>query len=249
MKPRINLINIQNVIIIGVSFLLGATLYFVSAIGIDKFTPHASAASSAWHQVTVQVGICNCITKFEPSPSLSGGGTDIDPFVDNNTTVDMLVGVNGQGHVTIEDETGATLAEFDKTASDPTDRLVTINFKTVGSHKLIVKIDGFENAANGLPTELFFLIGKLPPLVPDIKLPWMPNVPNTGYIYIGGYAVQVYSLIISGAVFAVIAGILLAAHRRRQDRDRTNVKVFVRRQTRRPVRSRPSPRKTPPRRR
>jgi hypothetical protein len=224
-KSTTTKLRLSNLVIIGLAFLAGMMVYFAGAIGYDRVVPHAGAASGAWHQVTVRVGVCDCITIFQPEPSLPGGGTAGDPFVANNTQVSVMVGVSGVGHVTIQDEDGNILAEFDQTVSDPTERIVSVTFPSVGSHKLIVKLNGAEVAANGVSTELYFNIGRLPPLIPDLNL---PGVPKTGiYVYIAGYAVQVYSLLISGVIGAVAAYFILKAHRRRQARNLTAVRVFI----------------------
>jgi hypothetical protein len=210
---------------IALAFLAGMLVYLLGAIGYDRLVPTAGAASSSWQQVTVRVNQCDCITIFQPHPSLPGSGTASSPFVTNSTMVYVLVGVGGVGHVTIQDETGSILVEFDQTASDSLQRIVRLSFSNSGSHKLIIRFNGAEVAANGVPTELYFQIGRLPPLVPDLSL---PGAPKTGlYVYIGGYAVQTYSLLISGVVGAVLAGFLLAAHRRYQRLNRTKVRVFI----------------------
>lgn len=234
----------SNILIIFIAFILGAVIYFFGAIGIDKIIPSAGATSGAFQQVTVQVKGCNCITIFEPDPMLSGGGTKDNPYVSNNTHVSMGFKANGRGVITIEDENGKILYTFNQTDSNTPEQIVTIDFETVGTHKLIIKINGAETCANGVETELYFRIGKLPPIIPDIPLPWLPGVPNTGYINIGGYAVQTYSLIISGVLFAIIAGFLLAAYRRREARNKTSIKVFVKKPRVRSKKSKSVPKKT-----
>lgn len=211
----------SNIIIIALAFVLGAVLYFVAAVGIDKLTPAAGAASGAWQQVTVKVGVCDCITEFKPDPMLPGSGTVDDPFVSNNTSVGIAFKLNGTGKITIEDENGNVLYTYIQDVSNSPEQLATITFPNAGDHKLIIKIDGQEVSSNGVQTELYFRIGKLPPIIPDI-----PGVPSTGaYIYIGGYAVQTYSLIISGVAVAILAAFILFFYRRRQHRDETKIKV------------------------
>jgi hypothetical protein len=220
--------RVSNLLIIILAFLTGGLIYFAGAILYDKLTPAAAAAGQAWQQVTVQVGVCDCITIFRPQPSLSGAGLSTDPFITNNTRVDILVGVSGVGHITIADETGRVLAEFDQNFGDNPERTISIAFPNAGDQRLIIKLNGAEITANGVLSELYFRIGKLPSLIPDIKL---PGVPNTGYIYIGGYAVQIYSLLISGILSATAAGFLLAAYRRRQHRNQTTMRVFIKKPT------------------
>jgi hypothetical protein len=225
-KSTTTTLRLSSFAILTLAFLAGMLVYFLGAIGVDKLTPAAGAVSGGWQQVTVVVASnCDCITIFRPQPSLAGSGAPSDPFISNNTEVDMLVGVSGVGHITIEDENGDILAEFDQNFGDPPDRIVHITFPDAGGHKLIIKCDGAEVAANGVSTELYFNIGHLQPIVPDFTL---PGAPKTGlYIYIAGYAVQVYSLLISGAIGAVAAWFILAAHRRRQQREKTQVRVFI----------------------
>jgi len=208
-----------NIAIVAAAFLVGALLYFLLAIGINKITPVAGAANGAWHQVTVTPGKCDCVVKFEPDPMLPGSGAESDFFIADNTTVGVKIGVNGVGYITIQDENGNVLYSYYQTSSDAIERTILITFPGVGEHKLIVKINGAEVALNGVDTELYFRVGKLPPLI--------PGIPNTGgYIYIAGYAVQTYSLLASGVIMATIAAFLLFRYRRRQHRADTSVKVI-----------------------
>ena len=207
-----------NIAIVAAAFLVGALLYFLLAVGISKTTPTAGAATGAWQQITVNVGACNCLIKFQPQPMLPGSGTLEDPFVSDNTTVGVLVQVNGSGTVTIEDGDGNILATYFQSNFDDPERVLDITFPNVGSHKLIVKINGDEVALNDVSTELYFSVSKLPSI---------PGIPNTGgYIYIAGYAVQTYSLLASGVIMATIAAFLLFRYRRRQHRADTSVKVI-----------------------
>ena len=226
-KTVTNSFRLSNVLIISLAFLLGAVVYFLGAVGLDKITPAAGAASGAFQQVSVQVDSCNCITEFKPDPMLPGSGKKDNPYISNSTQVSIAFKASGKGKITIEDEKGNILYTFNQTDPNTSEQIAKITFSTVGSHKLIIKIDGAEVCANGVETVLYFKIGKLQPIVPDITLPWMPNVPNTGYIYIGGYAVQIYSLILSGLIFAIIAGLLLMVYRKRKARNQTNIRVFI----------------------
>lgn len=234
--------RISDIIIIIFAFVGGALLYFLSAVGIDKITPAAGAAG-AFQQVTVKVNACNCITEFEPNPMLPGNGVQNDPYISNNMRVNIAFKANGVGKITIEDENGNVLYVFAQTNSNEPEHIIPIVFPSAGDHKLIIKIDGDEYAINGVSTELYFRIGKLPPIIPDI-----PGVPSTGsYIYIAGYAVQTYSLLASGIIVAVIAAILLFFVRRRQHRDETKVKVVTKTPTKRgkkPKSTKSSPSKT-----
>lgn len=219
----------SNIFIIALAFVAGAMIYFLGAIGFDKIAPYAGAANGSHQQVTVLVGTCNCITEFKPNPMLPGSGNQSDPYISNNMHVNMAFKANGIGKITIEDENGNILYEYNQTVIDGQERIIPIVFPNAGNHKIVIKFNGDEVSSNGVHTELFFRISRLIPIIPDLEI---PGVPNTGaYIYIAGYAVQTYSLIISGAVVAIVAGILLFFYRRRQRRDVTKVKSFVKKTT------------------
>lgn len=233
--------RLSNIVIIFIAFILGTVVYFFGAISFDKITPSAGATSGAFQQVTVQVDSCDCITIFEPEPMLPGSGTKDSPYTSNNTRVSMGFKANGKGIITVEDENGKILYTFKQTNSNTPEQIIVIDFKTVGTHKLIIKINGEETCANGVEAELYFRIGKLPTIVPDIQL---PGTPNTGYINIAGYSIQIYSLLLSGILFAILAGILLIVYRRREARNKTNIKVFIKKSKTKSKKAKTSPKKT-----
>lgn len=229
-------LHVSDIIIIVFAFIGGALLYFLISAGVDKIVPTVSATEQYSDN---KDKVCDCVTKFEPNPILPGAGTKNDPYISSSLRINISFKASTTGYITIENEVGNILYDYYQSISNDPGHIIPIVFAQAGNHQLIIKVNGNNDATDGANTELYFRVGELPPIIPNI-----PGVPSTGaYIYIGGYAVQTYSLLASGVIVAVIAAILLFIYRRRQHRDETSVKAFVKKTKPRKKTSKRSPKK------
>lgn len=205
-------IRISDIVIITFAFMGGSLAYFLGVVGIDKITPTANATiGTLSEQIVTENKTFDSIAEFSPNPALPGSGTQEDPYISSNMRVNLTFKIDGIGKVTIEDENGTILYEYDQIVSQNPGHIVPIVFTKAGNHSLTIKVNGDDYISN-VNTKLHFRVGKLPPIVPNI-----PGVPNTGnYIYIGGYAVQTYSLLTSGMLVAILTGVLLFFYHRYQ---------------------------------
>jgi hypothetical protein len=217
------------------AFVAGALIYFFGALAISRLTPSAGAASGGWHEVVVRVGACDCVAKFVPIPALPGDGSQINPYQTDNSSVQIAITVNGKGYVTVEDETGKIVLAYNKTSYNVEEKIATVELPhSLGEHKLIVKINGEISTAEDVSAVMYINLVALPPIIPNL-----PGVPSTGsYLYIAGYAVETYSLLIAGAIGAIIAGIVICFKRRfapRKSKKSLRIPVHRKKPSRKPA--------------
>jgi len=199
------------------AFALGVVTYVSVGIIISR---QEVGANAAWHQLGVRAELCDCITEFIPAQPLPGSGTLADPHITYNSRVPVLVGVSGVGLVTIEDQLGNVLWSFNKVAHGFSEFEVPIDLLNgPGLYGLSVFLDGIEALGPNVESPMWIEYRALP--VPPVIPPVEPDVPDTGsYLYIGGYAVQTYGVVLAGiAMAALVFGIfvIIALKRRKQE--------------------------------
>lgn len=206
-------------IIGGIFIAIGAFAFGILAlIGVTIGPLTASAlfdadADAAYHTVSITIAPCDCLTKFTSAAPLEGSGTSDNPYISKSNTVNVVVGVSGSGLVTIEDADGNILFSYNKTDDDYADIPVTIRLgDEVGTYFLEAKLDG-----NPL------LSGTDIPAIMYIKYDSADSgidVPNTGYIYLGNYALGATRSLAAGFLSVIVFGalwlILILATRRRE---------------------------------
>jgi len=195
-------------------FAIGIAIY----VSVGIIVAHGELqANAAFQQITITAAECECIVKFLPEQSLPGSGTVGDPYVTYNSRVPLLVGVTGTGIVTIEDQYGHVLYTYDKTSPEYAETIAQIDLPNgLGLYALTVKLNGV--AAIDGPSV------RVPMFIDYRALPLPPEPPNTGglnYLYVGGYAVQTFGMIVAGILVAVVIfGIfMIVAMRRRRQQD------------------------------
>ena len=213
---------LKAVLVTLLAFALGVVAYVVVGIVMTRGELRAEAASGGWQKVAVQARLCDCITEFIPAQPLPGSGTFEDPYVTYNSHVPVLVGVSGMGLVTVRDQFGNVLWSFDKTDPGFTEFEVPIDLAHgLGMYALSVFLDGIEALGPNVESPMWIDYRALPVPPKPPKPPVEPDVPDTGsYLYIGGYAVQTYGVVLAGvAMAALVFGIfvIIALKRRKQE--------------------------------
>jgi len=201
-----------------IAFALGIAMYILVGIAVAHGETNANAA---WHQVSVEAIDCDCVIKFVPQQPLPGSGTALDPFVTYNALTPIIVGVSGVGLVTIEDQHGHVLYTFNKTTDGYEELIAPVNLPDgTGMYELVVKLNGVEAIGPSVILPMFLDYRGL-------LLPPTTGVAG-GYLYVGGYAVQTFNVLASGALFgmaAFLVFLIAAARRRRREAESTRSNV------------------------
>ncbi|MCL1839724.1 hypothetical protein FWF89_01840 [Candidatus Saccharibacteria bacterium] len=218
MRTATNRYWIKAIAVSLIAFALGVAMYILVGIAVANGTANANAA---WQQVTIQpITECDCVAKFVPEQPLPGSGTTADPFVTYNSRVPMIVGVEGVGLVTIEDQHGNVLWSYNKIEPTYAEFVAQVDLPDgLGLYELAVKLDGVESIGPNvtLPVFIDYRSLPLPPEPPDTGA-------NGGYLYIGGYAVQTFGVLLSGLLFGVVVFFIFfiaAARKRKQEAENT----------------------------
>ena len=175
------------------AFLLGAFAYSVAAV-----LRSSQPAEAADVSVSVRVERCDCLVVFRPSQSLPGAGTPGDPYVVEGNKVELTVGVNGVGTITIVDENGNVLFTYVKTTEGYEDIAVHLTL-TDGEHRLTALLDGNEIKFDGTPAVQYFLVQGF----------WI-DVPGTGSFRLFGTEIDAKGAVKTGFVtMTVFLGLFL----------------------------------------
>jgi len=197
-----------------VAFALGAAVY----IGVGIAVAHGvSNANAAHHEITISAVECNCIVEFVPKQPLPGSGTEVDPFVTYNSRVPVIVGVTGVGVVTIEDQHGHVLYTYNHPGAAYTEIVAQIDLPDgLGLYALTVKLDGIAAIAGLDVIVPMYIDYRALPLPP--RPPRPPDTGGSSHLFIGGYAVQTFGMMMAGLLFGgtMFFVFLMIAMRRRQ---------------------------------
>jgi hypothetical protein len=215
---------LSGVVIGAAAFCFGALVCgMVSIMAAAQWSGRAEAVSTT---VEARVEQCDCLVRFFPAAQLPGSGTASDPFVVKNTKVDVKVGVNGVGLITIEDEDGNVLFTYNKTTEGYEEILAHVELQDeIGDHYLIAKLDGDDIKFNGSRAILYFRLEE----VGD----WI-DVPSTGYFRVFGYMVDASGAVASGLMSAILfvgLFILFVVLKRREDERSKKKASTLRRRT------------------
>jgi hypothetical protein len=202
MRATSNRYWIRAVLVSLAAFALGGAMYVVVGIAVAH---GESRASAAWQQVAIQPLDCECILKFVPEQPLVGDGDVGSPYVSYNSQLSLVVGVASAGLITIEDQDGRVLFTYNKVSSVYEEVVAVVKLlDKLGVYELTVKLDGVKRLGPGV----------LSPMFVDYRgLPLPPGPPNTGgagHLYIGGYAVQTFGVLLAGLWFGAVAFFIFA---------------------------------------
>jgi hypothetical protein len=190
-------------------------LVFGSALTMQLAREDKTSASS----VDVIVERCDCLIRFNPVPMLPGAGTAGDPYILKSNTVNVGVGVNGVGLVTIIDENGDVLFSYYKSTEGYEELPAQLTLPD-GLHRLTAQLDGDDIKWDGTGAVFYIKIGDDGS---DI------DVPTTGWF---GRKDNISGAVRSGVISVVlIVGlfILFAVLKKREDK-RKKAEALRRRQ-------------------
>jgi hypothetical protein len=159
-------------------------LLFGVLVSLNNLTPMARAASDSIDG-TLTVGSDQLQVVVVSVNGKSAGRTVTTTNAKNKVTFD----VQGVGLVTITDDKGDVLYQYDKVTSAPEEITADINLPgEPGEYKLTVQI---ASPQYGVSQDTVTLIYESAPFVPNI-----PGVPSTGYLKIGGFSIPISSALI-----------------------------------------------------
>jgi len=215
---------LSGVVVGVVAFCFGVLMCgVISIIMAARWSGSVEAASTV---VSAVVERCDCIVKFYPVAQLPGAGTADNPFVVKNTGVDVKVGVNGIGLITILDENGVVLFAYNKTVDGYEEISAHVELPyAAGEHRLTAKLDGNDIKFDGTEAVLYFYLEGIGDWV---------DVPNTGYFRVFGYMIDTSGVMTSGLVSAaLLVGlfVLFVVLRRHENDRKKKQSVATRRRT------------------
>lgn len=185
-----------------VAFFVGASGFvgYSALVGMED----QNTVSAAWQQLTINTtnDPCNCVTKLLPTRALSGTGEEDDPYVVNNSNVDMVVSVKGAAVFRVANQYGDVLFTYDKDTIEYEEvPFVAVLSHGVGDYKVYVTmVDGIDL------TEPVWIRYKAIDGGEEVPLP-----PATGYFYVAGFAFDMDGVLSSGSLaFFVVLIVMLA---------------------------------------
>lgn len=199
------------ILLSSVAFFVGIAGYIGYCALVDE--GQQNKVSAAWQQISVSaLEACDCVVKLAPTYPQGGDGSEPNPFVVDNKQVEMIVGVNGAASFEVIDQNGNVLFSHTKTGDNYVEVPFEIELRNgVGIYEIsIIMLDGTTTV--GAVWLNYRAIGP-------------PTPPNTGYLYVGGYAFNGDGALMSGfgafMVSFVVTLLLVFVHylrRREQER-------------------------------
>jgi hypothetical protein len=202
-------------------FLLLLISLYPTLIGINP-----AQAATDWSQ-TIQLSTpaTNAVISLELSSSLSGAGTSADPYLTRNSHITLQASLVGAGRLVLTDQSGATVATYDKTTNSAEEIPFNLNLNNgVGDYNFTATYYHLDDPALIWNIAQIFVHYAATPIIPTppADLPDTGNMdsPNTGwgYLYINGYAVPTRDVIILTALFAAFAFLIYQIFFRRRQR-------------------------------
>jgi hypothetical protein len=199
-----------------IATIIVALVIAVGGVGLVSFVP-ANAAQADAVNVTVNVDSPQIDISVDKVNGINAGGV-IETYNANNSIVLDVVGI---GVVTIKDQDGNVLYQYNKTTAGSEQLTADITLLGgVGTHQLTAEIDGPDGVRTANVTIIYKAVLPGIPGIPGTpSMPSVPGAPDTGlgYIYIAGRAIAVSSLVViilllAGAIFAI----WFVARRRKQ---------------------------------
>ena len=177
----------------GVAIAVFAFALGVFAYGIFLFLQYSEPAEAATTSVSARVERCDCIVKFFPAQALPGAGTESDPYQTEGSAIDLVIGVNGAGQITVTDENGVVLFSYYKSSGGYEEIRARVSLPE-GAHRLTALLDGNEIMWDGSAAVLYFMVE---------NGSWI-DVPGTGYFRVFGQQIDVAGAVGSGLMGSVL---------------------------------------------
>lgn len=187
-------------------------LIVVPVVALSLFSGLAYAAPSTGAEQIIELAIPNYDSELYslslvPSDVESGSGIEADPYVVRHSNLNTMVSLTGAGTVTIKDNNGNILATYTKLTNGPEDIEIPINLPSgVGIYQITAIFSSLDNSENIFGTSTIFVDWRAFPVGPEI--------PDTGYFYIGSQAIAVSAAVFDLTILLVLIGIFVLFYRR-----------------------------------
>jgi hypothetical protein len=173
--------------------LLAVAVFAVFALGqpANAADLGAGSSSASWSQtVQLTTASVNAVISMEvTSPLLAGTGTAVDPYITHNQNVTLDIKLIGAGRMVLTDREGQVVATYDKQTAPEEIIQVGVTLSELGDYNFTATYYDLNDLSHIYNLVKIYVRFESVSLYQPFPLP-----PNTGVIYLKGYALPILAL-------------------------------------------------------